>query len=148
MIVLMATKMLRIMLLFKMMMMTMMIVMTMAMMMTMTMMTMMTMMMMVMVVVMMMLMMASVPPQVLRRLRYVDSSTVQLKGRVACEISNHELMITELVFENVFTDLHPADIVALLSCFVFQQVSGVGWGDQSYPSRTPAGLSGEGRVTP
>ena len=61
--------------------------------------------------------------KVLQRLRYVDSnSAVQLKGRVACEISNHELMITELVFENAFTNLHPTEIVALLSCFVFQQV--------------------------
>ena len=61
--------------------------------------------------------------QVLQRLRYVDANNaVQLKGRVACEISNHELIITELVFENVFTDLHPTEIVALLSCFVFQQV--------------------------
>ena len=59
----------------------------------------------------------------LQRLRYVDANNaVQLKGRVACEISNHELIITELVFENVFTELHPTEIVALLSCFVFQQV--------------------------
>ena len=56
-------------------------------------------------------------------LHYIKSNnTVELKGRVACEISNHELMITELVFESVFTDLHPAEIVALLSCFVFEQV--------------------------
>ena len=61
--------------------------------------------------------------QVLQRLGYVDANNVvQLKGRVACEISNHELIITELVFENAFTDLHPTEIVALLSCFVFQQV--------------------------
>lgn len=60
--------------------------------------------------------------EVLRKLRYVDANNaVQLKGRVACEISNHELMITELVFENAFTNLHPTEIVALLSCFVFQQ---------------------------
>ncbi|XP_005103863.1 helicase SKI2W [Aplysia californica] len=59
--------------------------------------------------------------QVLKRLHYVDNTgTVQLKGRVACEISNHELMITELVFENVLTDLHPTDIAAVLSCFVFE----------------------------
>ena len=56
-------------------------------------------------------------------LHYIKSDhTVELKGRVACEISNHELMITELVFESVFSDLHPAEIVALLSCFVFEQV--------------------------
>lgn len=59
----------------------------------------------------------------LQKLRYVDANNaVKLKGRVACEINNHELIITELVFENAFTDLHPTEIVALLSCFVFQQV--------------------------
>ncbi|KAI8491590.1 Helicase SKI2W [Branchiostoma belcheri] len=60
--------------------------------------------------------------QVLKRLRYLDAAgTVQLKGRVACEISNHELLITELVFENVLTDLQPQEIAALLSCIVFQE---------------------------
>ncbi|XP_059165640.1 superkiller complex protein 2-like [Physella acuta] len=59
--------------------------------------------------------------QVLRYLNNINSNNiVQLKGRVACEISNHELMITELVFENIFTELHPFDIAALLSCFVFE----------------------------
>ncbi|KAK6195918.1 hypothetical protein SNE40_001245 [Patella caerulea] len=60
--------------------------------------------------------------EVLRSLNYTnDQNTVQLKGRVACEISTHELIITELVFENVLTDLHPADIAAILSCMVFEQ---------------------------
>ncbi|KAJ8300200.1 hypothetical protein KUTeg_021719 [Tegillarca granosa] len=60
--------------------------------------------------------------QVLKELNYIDdNNTVQLKGRVACEISNHELMITELVFENALTDLHPTEIAALLSCVVFEQ---------------------------
>ncbi|KAK3088659.1 hypothetical protein FSP39_022012 [Pinctada imbricata] len=60
--------------------------------------------------------------QVLKALNYIDdNNTVQLKGRVACEISNHELMITELVFENVLTELHPTEIAALLSCVVFEQ---------------------------
>ena len=60
--------------------------------------------------------------QVLEQLKYIDSrGTVQLKGRVACEISNHELIITELILENVFTELHPTEIAALLSCVVFQQ---------------------------
>ncbi|KAK3727158.1 hypothetical protein QZH41_015178 [Actinostola sp. cb2023] len=60
--------------------------------------------------------------EVLRKLRYIDSSNrVQLKGRVACEMNNHELMITELVFQNLLTDLHHTEIAALLSCFVFQQ---------------------------
>ena len=39
---------------------------------------------------------------------------------MACEISNHELLITELVFENVLTSLLVTEIAALLSCVVFQ----------------------------
>ena len=58
----------------------------------------------------------------LRELHYIDqSSTVQLKGRVACEMSQHELIITELVFENALTHLHPTEIAAVLSCIVFEQ---------------------------
>ncbi|KAL3871690.1 hypothetical protein ACJMK2_039674 [Sinanodonta woodiana] len=60
--------------------------------------------------------------QVLKNVGYCDdNNTVQLKGRVACEISNHELMITELVFENALTELHPTEIAAILSCVVFEQ---------------------------
>ncbi|XP_045196087.2 SKI2 subunit of superkiller complex protein-like [Mercenaria mercenaria] len=60
--------------------------------------------------------------EVLKALNYIDEhNAVQLKGRVACEISTHELMITELVFENAFTDLHPTEIAALLSSMVFEQ---------------------------
>lgn len=60
--------------------------------------------------------------QVLKALRYVDdNNTVTLKGRVACEISTNELIITELVFENVFSEREPAEIAALLACMVFQE---------------------------
>ena len=53
---------------------------------------------------------------------YIDSvGGVQLKGRVACEVSNHELIITELVFHGALTSLHPTEIAALLSSVVFQQ---------------------------
>lgn len=41
-------------------------------------------------------------------------------GRVACGMGTNELIISELVFRNVFTDKTPAEIAALLSCFVFQ----------------------------
>ena len=63
--------------------------------------------------------------RVLRRLGYTDESDViQLKGRVACEISTgDELMLTELIFHGVFNDLSIAQTVALLSCFVFQEKS-------------------------
>lgn len=58
---------------------------------------------------------------VLRELKYVDNkNSVQMKGNVACEISNHELLITELVLRNALNDLQPAEIAALLSCFVYQ----------------------------
>ena len=61
--------------------------------------------------------------QVLKRLNYIDKEmNLQHKGRVAFEISTHEVMITELLINNVLTDLHPAEIVAILSCFVFEQV--------------------------
>ena len=60
--------------------------------------------------------------RVLRMLKYIDdNNTVQLKGRVACEMGSHELLVTELVFNNVLTDRPPAEIAALLSCLVFQQ---------------------------
>lgn len=60
--------------------------------------------------------------QVLKELQYIDEhNAVQLKGRVACEISSHELMITELVFKNELTELHPTEIAALLSSMVFEQ---------------------------
>ena len=61
--------------------------------------------------------------QVLKNLRYIDEdNAVQLKGRVACEISTcDELIATELVFENALTDMDPAEIVALLSGMVFQE---------------------------
>jgi antiviral helicase SKI2 len=40
----------------------------------------------------------------LQQLNYVDDNkTVQLKGRVACEMGSHELLITELVFNNILT---------------------------------------------
>ena len=61
---------------------------------------------------------------VLKSLKYIDegdNNTVCMKGRVACEMGSHELMITELVFHNLLTDRPPEEIVALLSCMVFQQ---------------------------
>ena len=62
--------------------------------------------------------------KVLRTLGYVDESgVVQLKGRVACELTTaagHELLLTELIFDNAFANMEPAEVASLLSCFVFQ----------------------------
>ncbi|KAI5087367.1 helicase SKI2W isoform X1 [Silurus meridionalis] len=60
--------------------------------------------------------------KVLEALNYIDSSgAVQLKGRVACQISSHELLLTELLFENTLSPLAPEESAALLSCLVFTQ---------------------------
>jgi len=61
--------------------------------------------------------------QVLKDLSFIDDATrIQLKGKVACEVhSGDELVLTELILENVLADYEPAEIAALLSCFVFQE---------------------------
>ncbi|XP_047122835.1 exosome RNA helicase MTR4 isoform X1 [Hydra vulgaris] len=61
--------------------------------------------------------------RVLRRLGYATAGDViELKGRVACEISSaDELLLTEMIFNGVFNDLTVDQITALLSCFVFQE---------------------------
>eukprot|EP00300_Choanocystis_sp_HF-7_P016424 c19404_g1_i1.p1 GENE.c19404_g1_i1~~c19404_g1_i1.p1 ORF type:complete len:553 (+),score=152.07 c19404_g1_i1:69-1727(+) len=60
---------------------------------------------------------------VLEHLKYIDTNrTVMLKGRVACEIvCVDELIATELIFDNAFTDLAPEEIAALISCLLCQE---------------------------
>ena len=53
-------------------------------------------------------------------------------------MGNHELIITELVFHNILTELQPTEIAALLSCLVFQQKNA------SAPQLTP--LLEQGRL--
>lgn len=51
-----------------------------------------------------------------------QGDVVDIKGRVACEITTgDELMLTEMIFQNVFNDLSVDQCVALLSCFVFDE---------------------------
>ncbi|RMD40697.1 hypothetical protein DV735_g4452, partial [Chaetothyriales sp. CBS 134920] len=61
--------------------------------------------------------------EVLKDLGFIDLDLrVQLKGKVACEVhSADELVLTELILENVLSEYEPEEIVALLSCFVFQE---------------------------
>ncbi|XP_053446506.1 exosome RNA helicase MTR4 isoform X2 [Nycticebus coucang] len=63
--------------------------------------------------------------RVLRRLGFATSSDViEMKGRVACEISSaDELLLTEMMFNGLFNDLTAEQATALLSCFVFQENS-------------------------
>jgi ATP-dependent RNA helicase DOB1 len=61
--------------------------------------------------------------RILRRLDLIDDrDVITLKGRVACEISSgDELMLTEMLFQGIFNDIDVAQIVAVLSCFVFDE---------------------------
>ncbi|XP_064952831.1 DExH-box ATP-dependent RNA helicase DExH9-like isoform X1 [Musa acuminata AAA Group] len=61
--------------------------------------------------------------RVLRRLGYITSEdVVELKGKVACEISSaDELTLTELMFSGILKDANLEEMVALLSCFVWQE---------------------------
>ena len=60
--------------------------------------------------------------KVLKILKYVDADeTVQLKGRVACELNScDELLVTEMIFENLFTTMTCEEAVAIMSCLVCQ----------------------------
>ncbi|EYU33293.1 hypothetical protein ABFS82_14G086200 [Erythranthe guttata] len=61
--------------------------------------------------------------RVLRRLGYISSDdVVELKGKVACEISSaDELTLTELMFNGVLKDVKVEEMISLLSCFVWQE---------------------------
>jgi len=58
--------------------------------------------------------------KILRYLNYVGSENmVGLKGKVACEISNQELLITELMLENKF-NRNPPEIASIISSMTCQ----------------------------
>ncbi|KAJ9072343.1 ATP-dependent RNA helicase mtr4 [Entomophthora muscae] len=59
--------------------------------------------------------------RVLRRLGYIsEADVVEVKGRVACEImSEHGLLLAELMFQGFFSNLTVEQTAALLSVFVF-----------------------------
>ncbi|KAL4809033.1 rRNA-processing arch domain-containing protein [Aspergillus unguis] len=61
--------------------------------------------------------------RVLRRFGFInEAEVVQLKARVACEISTgDELMLSELLFNGFFNKLTPEQAAAVLSVFVFEE---------------------------
>ncbi|KAJ9642547.1 ATP-dependent RNA helicase mtr4 [Coniosporium tulheliwenetii] len=63
--------------------------------------------------------------RVLRRLGFInEADVVQLKARVACEISTgDELVLSELLFNRFFNELTPEQCAACLSCFIFEEKS-------------------------
>ena len=58
--------------------------------------------------------------RVLRRLGFInDAEIIQMKARVACEISTgDELVLSELLFNGFFNDMTPQQCAACLSCFI------------------------------
>jgi len=63
--------------------------------------------------------------RVLRRLHFInDAEVVELKARVACEISTgDELLLSELLFDRFFNELTPELCASVLSCFIFEEKS-------------------------
>lgn len=63
--------------------------------------------------------------RVLRRLGFInEAEVVQMKARVACEISStegHELLLAELLFNRFFNELSPEMCAAVLSVFIFDE---------------------------
>uniref|UniRef100_A0A7S1XI04 Helicase C-terminal domain-containing protein n=1 Tax=Erythrolobus australicus TaxID=1077150 RepID=A0A7S1XI04_9RHOD len=61
--------------------------------------------------------------RVLQRLGFTnEQNIVQLKGRVAAEVNTaDELVLTELMLQRSFNDMRPEVLVAVLSCFVFDE---------------------------
>ncbi|CCC10839.1 unnamed protein product [Sordaria macrospora k-hell] len=63
--------------------------------------------------------------RVLRRLGFInDAEVVEMKARVACEISStegHELLLAELLFNRFFNELSPEICACILSCFIFDE---------------------------
>jgi ATP-dependent RNA helicase DOB1 len=61
--------------------------------------------------------------RVLRRLGFTnEADVVQLKARVACEISTgDELVLSEMLLNGFFNEMAPEMIAATLSCFIFEE---------------------------
>eukprot|EP00928_Gymnodinium_smaydae_P020163 TRINITY_DN17797_c0_g1_i1.p1 TRINITY_DN17797_c0_g1~~TRINITY_DN17797_c0_g1_i1.p1 ORF type:complete len:584 (-),score=183.46 TRINITY_DN17797_c0_g1_i1:136-1887(-) len=61
----------------------------------------------------------------LRRLEFIDrNGVVLLKGRMACEITScDEILMSEIVFQNVFADMEANNIIALCSALIFDEKS-------------------------
>lgn len=83
--------------------------------------------------------------RVLHSLGFIDdNNNVVLKGRVACEInSGWELIMTELILDNFLGDFEPEEIVALLSCFVYEGRTN----DEQPPLLTPRLEKGKERIS-
>lgn len=60
--------------------------------------------------------------QVLKNLSYINEhGKLAIQGQVACIFSDHELVLTEIIFHNLLDGLSVEEIASILSAFVFQQ---------------------------
>lgn len=61
--------------------------------------------------------------RVLRRLEFTNKDDiVQLKGKVACDISAcDEILVTELIFSGLFGEIEPNEVAGLLSSLVHDE---------------------------
>lgn len=63
--------------------------------------------------------------KVLECLGYINQhGKLAIQGQVACIFSDHELVLTEIIFHNLLDGLKVEDVAAILSGFVFQVRSG------------------------
>lgn len=63
--------------------------------------------------------------RVLRRTGMIEKNVVTLKGSVGCEISsNHEILLTHLLFSGFFSSMDAHEIAAVLSSIVHDERSG------------------------
>jgi len=60
---------------------------------------------------------------VLRKLGYIEEDqTLTLKGRFACEVvTSDELTLVEVIMSGIATNLEPAEVVSILSSFIFME---------------------------
>ncbi|KAK8797128.1 hypothetical protein WA158_004338 [Blastocystis sp. Blastoise] len=62
--------------------------------------------------------------RVLRRLGYVDASgVITLKGRTGCYLQDDNILLVEMIFNNVFDGLTPAELAACVSAFCLDKDS-------------------------
>ncbi|XP_050420420.1 helicase SKI2W [Adelges cooleyi] len=63
--------------------------------------------------------------EVLKNLKYLDprNEITTQKGSVASTMGSHELLITELLLSNMFEEMKPEEIAAVLSCLVCESKS-------------------------
>ena len=62
--------------------------------------------------------------RVMKRMGLVEKGVVTRKGNVTCQISsNHEILLTELLFAGFFNDMNSIECAAILTSLVHEERS-------------------------